>query len=153
MTSPAHAILHNRVLEVIEETAQLLNAEVKAGRITSDAATDKVQHLVKVVRKYMAVADAPASFTDYEATPSSAHVEVMNVLNVPIQAPTQEVSVDLRPALQFVRFSGGIVNLQHIVLLDVASRRLYVAGGLVVGLNDADVTALKYYLKLYAVTN
>lgn len=150
MTTP-YTILHNRVNEVIDETVSLLNAEVQAGRITSDAATDKVQHLVNVVRKFMASADAqaPASFTDYEAAPSSAHVDVVNVLNMPPQLPSQELTVDLRPSMQFVRLTCGIVNLQHIVFLDVASKRLYVAGGIMIALADADVTALKYYLKLY----
>jgi hypothetical protein len=153
----AYTTLRSRLNEVIEQAHQVMNEAVMAGHVTSDAVPDKVQHLINLVRKFAQVADAqaqaPASFSDYEAAPTSAHVDVVNVVNMPAQLPTQELSVDVRPSMQFVRLTCGIVNLQHIVFLDVASKRLYVAGGIMIALADTDVTALKYYLKLYAITN
>ncbi len=144
---------HPRIEAVIEETLAILNEEVRAGRITSDAAVEKVQHLINTVRKYATSSMPERRQSDREAAPSSATVDVVNFVNLPIQAPTQELSVDVRPQLLFVCLSTGIVNLQHIVWLDVAGKRLYLAGNIMAGLNDADVTALKYYLKLYALTN
>lgn len=150
----AYAILHNRVEEVINETVQLLNTEVQAKRITSDAAIDKVQHLVHTVRKFMDIADAqasaPASFTDLEEAPSSgrASVDVVNLINLPIEH--QDVlTVETTPQVGFVRLSFGFVNLLQVALLDVPAKQLYLVGGVMRSLDRDDVVKLVYHTKLY----
>ncbi len=149
--NPAYAILHNRVEEVINETVQLLNTEVQAGRITSDAAIDKVQHLVHTIRKFMDSADAqaPAGFTDQEAAPSSASVEVVNLINLPALNSPDVVTVETNPQVGFVRLSFGFLNLHQVALLDVPAKQLYLVGGVMRSLDREDVVKLVYHTKLY----
>lgn len=146
----AYATLRSRLEEVIEETLSVMNAEVRAGRITSDAATDKVQHLINLVRKFAASADYQGSSSDHETAPSSAAVEVLNLIQLPAPPPSPEVmTVETNPQLGFVRLSFGLVNLHQVALLDVAAKQLYLVGGVMRSLDRDDTVKLVHWTKLY----
>ncbi len=147
----AYTTLRTRLDEVIEQTAQAMNAAVMGGQLTSDQVTDKVQHLINLAKKFAEVADsqAPASFTDQEAAPSSATVDVVNLINLsPIERP-DVMTVETAPQVGFVKLSFGFVNLLQVALLDVSAKQLYLVGGVMRSLDREDVVKLVYHTKLY----
>lgn len=145
----AHAP-HPRIEAVIEETLAVFNEEVKAGRITSDAAVEKVQHLINTVRKYATGPERRSS--DREAAPSSASVDVVNLIELPSAVATSfpdVLTVESAPPVGFVRLSFGLVNLLQVALLDVKAKQLYLVGGITRNLDRDDVLKLVHWANLY----
>ncbi len=142
---------HPRIEAVIEETLAVFNEEVKAGRITSDAAVEKVQHLINTVRKYATGPERRSS--DREAAPSSASVvDVVNLIELPSAVATSfpdVLTVDSAPPVGFVRLSFGLVNLLQVALLDVKAKQLYLVGGITRNLDRDDVLKLVHWANLY----
>lgn len=146
MTTATH---HPRIEDVIQETLQVLNDEVMAGRINSDLAIDKVQHLINTVRKYAAAVPERGRRSDREAAPSSAYVDVVNVVNVPTMDRPEVMTVETTQQIGFIALSFGLVNLHQVALLDVDAKQLYLVGGIMRSLNEMDMNKLRHWSQLY----
>jgi len=144
----AYNTLRNRLNEVIEETLHVMSAEVRAGRVTSDAAVDKVQHLINLVRKFPRASDDHAS--DQEDAPSSPG-DAPSMVQTSVTTSIPDVlTLETAPAVGgFISLSFGLVNLLQVALLDVNAKQLYMAGGIIRNLSEADTTKLRHWSQLY----
>lgn len=151
--SQATHILHRRLEEVMQETHDILSAEVFAGRIESDAAVDKVNHLINLVRKYMATAEAqPASWSDSAPEPGPVAIQQLITPPAPNITTPDLISTEARPAIYFIAIACGTVNLAQVAFLDKEEKQMHLVGGLSKKLSDKDFDKLSYWSKLYNIS-